>query len=234
MADEDIKNTVPAGGDLPLPPDNSESIDAPPMPPDRSHPEGISVRQDTAGDGDELENLFAEFENQVSKPEPKQDDPLRFDQPLSQEHAILDYLSSLEQERHIMRERADFEGIAQRAQAAVANAPDLPPDYAKLRMEQWARNEYQTNPEFSNAWETRHSSQEAASAVSRTVDRAIRNLQKEVAQRRAYDADVTEDRAAVTEAIRRGAHSNVPEEPAKNYGSLNDAELRDELSKFGL
>jgi len=45
---------------------------------------------------------------------------------------------------------------------------------------------------------------------------------------------MTKDRAAVTEAIRRGAHSNVPEEPAKNYGSLNDGEFQAELAKFGL
>jgi hypothetical protein len=73
-----------------------------------------------------------------------------------------------------------------------------------------------TNP---RAWEfTRH--------------RLAREYHKELASR--IDEQATEDRAAVTHAIRSGASSVVPKEAAPDFGSMSDRELQNYTRKnFG-
>jgi hypothetical protein len=43
--------------------------------------------------------------------------------------------------------------IAQNAARAISDAPNIPPDYAKLRMTQWAAIEYNTDADFAEAWD---------------------------------------------------------------------------------
>lgn len=47
------------------------------------------------------------------------------------------------------------------------------------------------------------------------------------------DPDATEDRAAVTAAV-RGASQKAPAETAPNYGAMNDAEFQKEKARLGL
>lgn len=228
-----------------------------PMPPDRSHPEGVNVKpmQDTARGAaeidkaisglptqptqtraDGIDGLLTEFDRAVPnklKPEANSD-PLRLNEPLTQEHAILNYLSAIEQERLIARDRADFELAVQEASKAIGDAPNVPKDYARLRIEQWAKNEYASNPDFQRAWDNRYTTQDAAQFVTRTVNRAIGNLKKEVQSMPApIDPEATADRAAVAAAV-RGTSTKMTEPPPPRYGDMNDADFKKELAKFGL
>ena len=185
-----------------------------------------------------LDNLLSEFDATAPlKPQSEaaqNDDSLRLNEPLTQEHAILDYLSAIEQERQIERDKADFELVVQEASKAVANAPNLPKDYARLRMEQWAKNEYATNEEFRAAWDNRHSGNEAASLVTRTVNKAIGSLQKEVAAMpKPIDLEATADRDAVSAAV-RAAGGKIPPEQPPDYANMSDRELEAERAKLGV
>jgi hypothetical protein len=184
-----------------------------------------------------LDGFLADFDATVPPDKnetQKNDDPLRLNEPLTQEHAILDYLSAIEQERQITRDKADFELVVQEASKAVADAENLPKDYARLRMEQWAKNEYATNEEFRQAWDNRHMTGEAARLVTNTVNKAIGNLQKEVAAMPPpIDPEATADRAAVSAAVRAGS-GKPPEDRPPDYANMTDRDFEAEKAKLGV
>lgn len=79
-----------------------------------------------------------------------------------------------------------------------------------------------------NAWNNRANNPKAWSGVQKA-------LSAEIAKKfsKLPDPDATEDRAAVTAAV-RGASQAAPREAAPNYGAMTDAEFQKEKARLGL
>lgn len=78
-----------------------------------------------------------------------------------------------------------------------------------------------------NAWNNRASNPKAWSGIQKA-------LSAEIAKKfsKLPDPDATEDRAAVTAAV-RGASHKAPAEQAPNYGAMTDAEFQKEKARLG-
>jgi hypothetical protein len=64
--------------------------------------------------------------------------------------------------------------------------------------------------------------------IGKTLDRMV------AAAKKMPDAELSGDRMAVVQAVRGTSTKGPPPEKAPNYGSMDEAQFKRELSKFGL
>jgi hypothetical protein len=101
------------------------------------------------------------------------------------------------------------------------------PDWA---VRGWLSTVAEQNPAINDIWNNRESN---PSAAKKLVASLKKSWDAEQAKNKPVDAEATTDKLAVAAAV-RGTSSKSPEEPKKNYGGMNNAEFRQELSKYGL
>lgn len=138
-------------------------------------------------------------------------------------HAV----AAIKAEREAAMNKADWANVVKHGNEAVAEFDHLPADFA----ETWLMAESVRNKELRQAFDNRYSSPQAKHWAESRFKRAMQRLYK--AAQSVPDRQATEDRAAVTAAV-RGASSTAPPERPPNYGAMNDAEFKAELAKHGL
>jgi hypothetical protein len=138
-------------------------------------------------------------------------------------HAV----AAIRAQQEAAQNKADWENVVKHGKEAVAEFDHLPADYA----ETWLMAESIRNPELRKAFDNRYSSPEAKHWAESRFKKAMQNLSK--AAKSFPDRAATEDRAAVSAAV-RGASGAMPEERPPNYGAMNDAQFKAELAKHGL
>jgi hypothetical protein len=94
-------------------------------------------------------------------------------------------------------------------------------------MTTWIDNQARLNPALTQAWLGRHAD---PASFRRAVDHLSRKFEKEVVSR-TPDREPTEDRAAVTAAV-RGASAKQPEGAPPNYGRMSDNEFEAEKARM--
>lgn len=122
------------------------------------------------------------------------------------------------------QETADYQSLLKEAHQYLKGAA-VTEDYA----DRYLRSEYELNPEVKNAWDQRYDSAEAKARCDRTLKRTLNNMAKAVS--RIPDRQATEDREAVTAAV-RSASTKAPEGKAPDYGRMTDRDLSKEWGKY--
>jgi hypothetical protein len=124
---------------------------------------------------------------------------------------------------------SDFNGV-------ISKAENLLKEYgvpvSDGYVERYLRAESQLDPALSKAWDERHLSPEHARQYARHEKRALERLV--ATAKREPNPEATEDRWAVTAAIRGGSQGRPPEEKPVNLGDLNDSEFKNLLRKHGV
>lgn len=142
----------------------------------------------------------------------------------------LDQSAAYEQQERIRQENADFEEVVAEASEALEGLP-VAEDYAK----RWFLAEVQLNPMLRETWEHRRDSPELQRRAVQILHREIRRMVKEVG--RIPDPSATEDRAAVTAAV-RGADRAPPAENSGDYrrrvSNMTNTELDKEWQRLGM
>ena len=135
-------------------------------------------------------------------------------------HTVLDQL--IGQRRHEVWQqnaRADFSRVLDYAKNELEGA-NIPDDYVEDKL----IAEYRKNPEFANAWEQRRESAEAEARFNRVVTQVVKAMEKKARAVPRYDRDATEDREAVTAAV-RGASAKAPPEKPPDFSRMSPAEF---------
>lgn len=142
----------------------------------------------------------------------------------------LDQSAAYEQQQRIRQESADFEEVVAEASEALEGMP-VAEDYAR----RWFLAEVQLNPMLRETWEHRRDSPELQRRAVQVLHREIRRMVKEVG--RIPDLSATEDRAAVTAAV-RGAGRAPPAENSGEYerrvANMNSVEFDKEMQRLGM
>jgi hypothetical protein len=146
--------------------------------------------------------------------------------------SVLDHQITLQEQRHQQeqqrQEKADFEETVEAASDMLEGLSHLGDhkEYAK----RWLLAEAQLNPQLLEAWQHRRDSPEHQRHAVSTLKRAFKQMQKSAA--RMPDPEATEDRAAVTAAVRGSSRSPQPER-APDYSRMTQNELDREWEKHG-
>lgn len=119
---------------------------------------------------------------------------------------------------------ADSAAVLKMAKDTLGDMP-TPDGFA----ERWLVAEYNMNPELQQAWDNRFSSGEAGEACKKLVGAALKRLA--ASARSMPDRDATEDRNAVTQAV-RGSNTRAPENRPPSYGRMTNAEFEAEKAKL--
>lgn len=135
--------------------------------------------------------------------------------------SVLDHQITQQEQQHQeylqRQEKSDFEMVVGMASDHLEDLP-VPEDFAK----RYLAAEYQMNPELKQAWDHRRDSPEHDDYASRVIKRVFKQMRKSAS--RIPDLQATEDRAAVTAAV-RGAGGRVPEAAAPNFDRMTDNEF---------
>ena len=195
--------------------ENTQTV-APATEPAVSPAADVASAQNTTPD---LDALLSDFEAQT-KPQPApQAAPTT---PSPEWQRLQSEIDSLKRERLIERERTDVAKVISELKGDAQI-----PDYA---VRGWLSTMAESDPRINSIWEQRDSNPQAAKKL---VAGLKAKFAAEQAKNKPVDADATSDKLAVAAAV-RGTSTKAPEEPKKNYGAMNNAEFRQELSKYGL
>ncbi|QWG16120.1 hypothetical protein KMZ68_13810 [Bradyrhizobium sediminis] len=233
------------GGAPATPSDNSAPTPA-------SHEGGAASGAGTVDDIDShitLDSLIAEFEARVPLKAPATDAPAAGDQAAparinlndirgfsdddilklamqnDQHRVVLDsFLQHQYQQQLQQQETADFDMIVGLANDHLEGLP-VPDDFAK----RYLAAEYQMNPELKKAWDERRASPDHDEYATRVIKRVLKQMHKSAS--RIPDLQATEDRAAVTAAV-RGASRAAPEPARPNYNRMTDNEFSAEKDRL--
>jgi hypothetical protein len=132
----------------------------------------------------------------------------------------MDHDRRLEQEQ--AQNRADFDLIVKHTHDEIADLRYMPEGFAA----KWWTNEILTNADLREKLTLRHRDQASKAAAERAVERAVSSLRREVEQR--PDPRVTEDREAVTWAMRAAGKRQAPENDqdyARRLSRMSNAEF---------
>lgn len=131
-----------------------------------------------------------------------------------------------------VQEQSDFQEVLQKGAECLE---DIPLTNPQEEVRRWFLAEAQINPHLHQAWIHRRDSDEHHDQALREIRRAFKRMQQSYSKR--YDINATEDRNAVTAAM-RGAGSAPPIETGASYGkrlnTMTDSEFRQEKEKLGL
>ena len=100
-------------------------------------------------------------------------------------------------------------------------------DYAK----RWLLSEANLTPGLGHAFDHRHDSPEALRAWKKLESKALDRLWRSAKSQPSQEA--TEDRAAITAAVKGASRTPPPEKPP-NYAEMDNIQFRNELKKYGL
>lgn len=230
--------------------DDSEIV-SPDVGTDAPAEQGTRVELVSAPDDPELSSLLDEFDgrSKPSAPSPAPSKPAATDFDVDSRYLQLamqsdqqrdllqrllqhnlDQSAAYEQQERIRQENADFEEVVAEASEALEGMP-VAEDYAK----RWFLAEVQLNPVLRETWEHRRDSPELQRRAVQVLHREIRRMVKEVG--RIPDPSATEDRAAVTAAV-RGAGRAPPAENSGEYerrvANMNSVEFNKEIQRLGM
>jgi hypothetical protein len=138
-------------------------------------------------------------------------------------HAV----AAVQARQEAAQNKADWDNVVRLGKEAVAGFDHLPADFA----ETWLMAESIRNPQLRKAFDERYSSPEAKHWAETRFKKAMFSLYK--AARSVPDRQATEDRAAITAWMTRGA-GKAPEPAPPNYGAMTDAEFTAEKAKLGV
>lgn len=146
-------------------------------------------------------------------------------------HAVLDeFIRQAHHANWQQQARNDFSEVLTYAKGEIEGA-NVPPDH----VERYLIAEYNLNPELKAAWDHRGDSPEARGHFNRVVTRTVKKMEKEARAIPVYDKDATEDREAITNAV-RGANMRAPEPTQADYARKvsrqTDAEFAAEKDKL--
>lgn len=140
----------------------------------------------------------------------------RFINDLQQHYAV---------QAHVQQSQADFKMILDMAEGELEGLP-VPDDFAK----RYLVAEYQLNPELKDAWDHRRDSREHDQRASHLLRKEFKKMRE--AARRIPDQQATEDRAAVTAAV-RGSSRYAPElPPPPNFRRMTDSQFAQEKDRL--
>lgn len=189
--------------------------------------------------GDDLDDLLAEFdtgtaaddgtEPPVEAPAPAPAAPPRYEiPPASKEHeniALHNWAMSVESERQHAREVQDTLTAIRSVRGEMA--AEMYPD---SMIAGWLTEQAQANPAVQAAWQNRGADPKT---FQRTLDRLGRDFQKTFGV--LPDANATEDRAAVTAAVRGASKAAPPDDNgaayARRVSRMSDAEYRKHIEE---
>lgn len=203
---------------------------------------------DTGGSADDIEALLSEFEagrganasatdaTAAESAAPARvnlndvrafsdDDMLKLSMDVMVQRARTDaVLQQYQQERWQQQESADFAEVLSEAGEYLNGLP-VAEDFAK----RWFLAEAQLDPNLKEVWDHRRDSPEHQAYAVRALKRAFKKMQHSA--KRTPDPHATEDRAAVTAAV-RGAGGRVPDSVRPNYERMNPAEFAAEKDRL--
>ncbi len=179
---------------------------------------GVTDGQDARKEGDDVDALLNEFQASTKTPEPTP-------QPKPEQKAGTDATTSqpdsgvAEVRAYIRKQDMD--------KTVKAIRGDLDPDRHDDRIiEAWLNVRATEDPRLAAAWVNRHNNPVA-------FDKIVANLGREYTKKYGSlpDKQATEDREAVTAAV-RGASHKAPEGKAPDFAGMNNAEYRAEHKKL--
>ena len=134
------------------------------------------------------------------------------------------FLRNHQQQADAQQERADFEEVLSEANDYLEGLP-VAEDFAK----RWLLAEVQLNPMLKEAWEYRRASPEHQAHAVKVIRRMFKDMRRSAEH--TPDPVATEDRAAVTAAV-RGASQMAPPAKAPNYSKMSSNELNAEWDRL--
>lgn len=160
-----------------------------------------------------LDELLAEFSQSTDKPA-KSSTP---EQKPTNADDLVKRLTALEEERAQTQLRKELDPVIRKVKG------DTP------MKEEWIEDilngSASRNPKLANAWMNRHQNPAAWDKVVTAIGKDIAGVFSN-----AVDKQATEDREAVTAAV-RGASTKAPEERPPEYGSMSNNEFADDVAK---
>jgi len=161
--------------------------------------------------GDDLDTLLAQYEQQTKTPVSPPQTP--------QQPATVD------PDRLRRVEERLFNEDVNKTVANITGGLKVSPRFARGWLDQIAKEK----PEVANAFLQKESNPQRWTQIEQSLAKEFAKEVKSVT----FDENVTEDRSAVAAAV-RGASTKAPAEPAPNYTTMTNGELRDEMRKLGL
>jgi hypothetical protein len=175
---------------------------------------GAEAVQDARTDGDDLDTLLKEYDQTAAPPaaaKPAQPEPTGTGTTPATpaiDPAVADV------QRYIFRQDMD--------KTVKAIRGDLDPEmFDDTTVRGWINARADDDPRLAQAWVNRHNNPKQFEKV---VAQLGRDFQKKFSKM--PDKGATEDRAAVTAAV-RGTSTKAPEGQAPNYAGMNNAEYRE-------
>lgn len=219
----------------------AELIDEPPQAPaaapaDGAAPTGDEAHVPASRGSVDLVDVLAEFDRAVPSPKTAPRASTEASPPAAATDAdkgaaanaelaeLREWAKGIEAERLQAREQADIGWAIGKAKAAISKFVALPADYA----ESFMTNRWLMDPAFKAAWDGRYASDEAIRYADRMVERAVQALVKSAET--IPDRDATEDRAAVSAAVRGSSYAPPPTKPP-DYSRMSNREFGDAVEK---
>jgi hypothetical protein len=181
-----------------------------------------------AADGDELSKLLAEFDGSTAgnpgvdresdlpsvTPPPAAPAP----QPDTNQNSGIEHrLNEIHRQISYEASQRDYDAAVQ----AIRGDADAEL-FSDGLMNTWIEHEARSDMRLATAWVNRKADPQT---YRRAIDKLARKFNAEVVKR-APDRQATEDREAVTQAV-RGASTKAPAGQAPNYAGMSDAEFRE-------
>jgi hypothetical protein len=166
----------------------------------------------------DLDTLLGEYDAQTKQPAP-----------VATPQATQPELQQLRNEvEAIRRETQNKREVEDRKSVISEVRGDFPAeDYA---VRGWLSDKAEADPRINEIWNNRQSNPQAAKKLVVALKSEFAKEQAKKAK--APDANATEDRLAVAQAV-RGTSTRAPEQSAPNYGQMNDADFAKEKAKYG-
>jgi hypothetical protein len=168
----------------------------------------------------DLDALLSDFEAQT-KPQPAPQPVATPEKDPEWRQAKME-IDAWRRERAIEKEKSDLANVIKEIKGEQSI-----PDYA---IRGWLSTVAESDPRINNVWEQRQSNPAAAKKLIASLKA---QFVAEQAKNKGPDPEATSDKMAVAAAV-RGNSTKAPETPAPKYGTMNEAQFRAELSKFGL
>lgn len=179
---------------------------------------GATAGQDARNDGNDLDTLLAEYDQQVRPAPTPQTQP----EQKSGTDAVAKPAADpdvAEVKRYIFKQDMD--------KTVKSIRGELPSDYFDDSLvKAWIEAQAEEDPRLGLAWANRHSNPKQFEKV---VDTLGRKFSKQYGK--LPDKQATDDREAVSAAV-RGASHRAPEGKAPDFSGMNNAEFREEHKKL--
>lgn len=184
--------------------------------------EGTSARTD----GDDLDTLLKQFDQSTQRPAAPVSPPAQAAAPTTDMTSLLAEVQAIKAGQTELQNRKFKEDM----EVTVKDIRgDLDPDvFDNSLMESWLDREARLDPRLQRAWLQKESDPATFNRVKAELGKRFHKQFSKL-----VDKQATEDRMAVTQAV-RGASTRAPVEQPANYGRKSNAEFRqDVIDKYG-